>query len=142
LEELHIHNPDLPSYFLAPRYPASIDESGITFNERLPFLFHDTFIFYRWFDHIYLLIMLLFFATLIYRGQFFTLNIVSLLYVLIFIYACTIAIVHTFDVDRFIVTIYPFNLVTTFMAVVYIGAACLEKLLQIATPQTKQQILN
>ena len=86
--------------------------------------------------------MLLFFATIIYRGQLFAPNLVSLLYLLIFIYACTIAIVHTFDVDRFIVTIYPFNLVTTFMATTYVGAAWIEKLLQIILPQTKQKILN
>ena len=142
LQELHVKNPDLSSWFLAPRYTDSIDKSGITYSEHLPYLFQDTFIFYRWFDHIYLVVMLLFFATLIYRGQFFASNEVSLLYLLIFVYACTIAIVHTFDVDRFIVTVYPFNLVATFMAATYLGAAWLEKLLQIILPETKQEILN
>ena len=142
LEELHVKSPDLPSYFLSPRYAADIGKSGITYTEKLPFPFRDTFIFYRWFDHIYLLIMLFFFATLIYRGQCFEINAVSLFYLLIFIYSSTIAIVHTFDVDRFIVTVYPFNLVTTFMAATYLGEAWLEKLLQIILPQTKQEIPN
>jgi hypothetical protein len=142
LEELHIKNPNLPAYLLSPRYALNIDKSDITYTEKSPIFFHDTFIFYRWFDHIYLLVMLLFFALLIYRGQFFKPNVVSLLYLLIFIYACTIAIVHTFDVDRFIVTIYPFNLVTTFMATAYIASAGLERLSQMLNPQIATEFLN
>ena len=46
---------------------------------------------------------------------------VSILYLIIFIYVLTVSIVHTFDVNRFIATIYTFIMITTFMAIIYIG---------------------
>ena len=54
-----------------------------------------------------------------YKSRLFKINIITFFYIIIFIYVVTIAIVHTFDVNRFITTINPFILITTFMALVY-----------------------
>jgi len=119
-------NPDLPSYFLSPRYPANMEQAGVTVNEKLPFVLTEMFWFFRWFDHIFLFVMCSFFITRYFTGRLKQLNLVGLFYLCIFIYACTIAIVHSFDIDRFIVTIFPFILVTTFMAMAEVGEEWLD----------------
>ena len=63
--------------------------------------------------------MILFFTTRFCQGKGFELHFITLLYALIGIYVLTISIVHTFDIGRFIDTIYPFILITTFLAFLY-----------------------
>ncbi len=64
--------------------------------------------------------MLLFFVVRAMKRELLQADTVSILYLIIFVYVLTVSIVHTFDVNRFISTIYPFILVTTFMAIIYI----------------------
>jgi hypothetical protein len=72
------------------------------------------------FDYVFLLSMVIFFAIRAYQRKLANAHIVGLLYLLIAVYVVTIGIVHTFDIVRFIDTIYPFLLVSTFMALAYI----------------------
>ncbi len=136
LQALSANMSDFDSYRLDTHYPAAMEQSGVCITEQLPFVLPNTFWFFRWFDHIFLFVMCSFFIMQYINGRLFTLNLVALLYVCIFIYACTIAIVHTFDVDRFIVTVLPFNLVTTFMAMAFVGRQWLDIALQLVTKLT------
>ena len=131
-------NPELPEYFLDPKYPEKMEDAKVCINEELPFLFKNTFWFFRWFDHIFLFVMCSFFATAIFAGRGRRWLLVSLLYLCIFIYATTIAIVHTFDIDRFLCTILPFFLVVTFMAMAEVGEQWLDWTLPFITNRFKK----
>ena len=110
-----------PGFLLLPHYQSQESVKGIIQFEQLPLLFGQNFFFYRWFDEIFIVAMLLFFLLKAMKRELLKVDTVSILYLIIFIYVLTVSIVHTFDVNRFIATIYPFILITTFMAIIYIG---------------------
>jgi hypothetical protein len=119
-----------PEYFLSPLYPPTLEQAGIRNVRDFPLLFKGGFEFFRWFDFIFLSIMVLNIFILIYKKELMQYNLIVLMYALIFLYALTIAIVHSFDINRFITTIYPFLLISTFMGVAHIGKEILRFILQ------------
>lgn len=104
---------------LSLKYPP-IEQFRTYDPEQLPMPFRRPFLFYRWFDYIFILAMLSFFAVRFYERKGLEIHIVGILYAVIALYASVIAVVHTFDINRFVTTIYPFLLVTTCMALAYI----------------------
>lgn len=104
-----------------------MEEAGIMDTDKLPMLFDRYSFVLKWFDYFFLLAMLLFFAMKTYRKELFKPDVNTLLYGLIIIYVFTVGIVHTFDIGRFIFTIYPFLLMTTFMSWAYL-CTCLREL--------------
>ena len=119
LNNLKVYTVD-PEFLLVPRYQSPETVHGVLRYEELPLLFDNGFFFYRWFDVIFIVTMLLFFVVRAMKRELLQADTVSILYLIIFVYVLTVSIVHTFDVNRFISTIYPFILVTTFMAIIYI----------------------
>ena len=97
----------------------------------MPLLFGQYFIFYRFFDLLFIVVMITFFAVRIYERRLFQLHIITVLHVLMAMYVLTVGIVHTFDIDRFITTIYPFILMIAMMSIVYIGHFCLIKFMEL-----------
>ena len=75
----------------------------------------------HWFDYLFFTTMFLFIAIKIFSKQLRKQNQLVLFYILILTYVFTIAIIHTLDISRFTYTIYPFGVITTFMATTIIG---------------------
>jgi hypothetical protein len=114
------HHQFISQDLFSAQYPASLsDDESINFSQ-LPFQFNTNFAFYYYFDYIFLLAMILFFVVRIIEGKFFSWDLITLLYAYIAVYVITISIVHTFDIGRFVITIYPFLLLVTFFALTYI----------------------
>ena len=113
------HHQFIKKDLFSSQYPASLSKDDCINFSQLPFQFKYTFAFYFYFDYIFLLTMIFFFAVRIYERKIFSWDMITLLYLSIAIYVITIAIVHTFDIDRFIRTIYPFLLSVTFFAFTY-----------------------
>ncbi len=115
-------------YFLTFRYPASAPRGSCYDIDQQHLVFSWHFFFYRFFDEIFIIAMILFMTIRIIERKLFVLDVISLLYMIMFIYVLTIAIVHTFDIRRFIMTIYPFILITTCFAIGYIADYILNRL--------------
>ncbi len=109
------------NYFISPRYPAAISKNNCCETGQLPLALGRSFWFYRWFDYLFIGSMIAFFAVRGWQRRLFKTEVVTLLYIFIFVYVLTVGIVHTFDIIRFIMTIYPFLLITTCMAMVYVA---------------------
>jgi hypothetical protein len=114
-------------YRIVPGYPSTFSHAQVHNINRLPLIFTQRFWFYRFFSPLFLAVMLIFFAIRMYKRKLLQLHIISLIYLLIFIYVLTVAIVHTFDCTRFVITIYPFLLAGTCMATVYVTDFILNK---------------
>ena len=107
-------------FLLTPRYGRLANLTGVGRYEQLPFLFGGYYLFQGWFDKIFITALLLFIGILLYRRRLFSHKLILVFHLAIFIYVMTIAIVHTFDIERFIITIYPFLLIATSMTLVSI----------------------
>jgi hypothetical protein len=119
-----LDSPDLPPaqkrYRIGPLYPADYESAGFTEARGLPLLITDRNFVYVYFDWLFFGGTLLFFLLRFLRGVLLKFHIAYFIHLVIFFYVLAVGTVHTFDIDRFVHTIFPLLLLCIFLEGQYI----------------------